>query len=224
MANFFESKAGKRVMAMAYGIGAAIVILGALFKILHLPGADFMLILGMGTEAFIFFLSAFEPLSEEWDWSLVYPELAGMEGEDRALGTGIGEGDAVSQQLDQMLSEAKIGPELIEGLGTGLKSLSSNVSSMADLSGATIATIATKEYAENVHKANEQLIGMNSSYSRAVNALESLSETTESFKETTTKVTSINQTLNDNLVSFDQNIQNLNKVYGGMLNAMRPNN
>lgn len=221
MANFFESKAGKRVMAMAYGIGAAIVILGALFKILHLPGADLMLIVGMGTEAFIFFLSAFEPLHEEWDWSLVYPELAGMEGEERVNNAGIGQGDAVSQQLDQMLSEAKIGPELIEGLGTGLKSLSSNVSSMADLSG---ATVATKEYAENVHKANEQLIGMNSSYSRAVSALESLSETTESFKETTTKVASINRTLNDNLVSFDQNIQNLNKVYGGMLNAMRPNN
>ena len=67
-------------------------------------------------------------------------------------------------------------------------------------------------------------MGMNSSYTRAVSALESLSETTESFKETTSRVTSLNATLNDNLVSFDQNIQNLNKVYGGMLNAMRPNN
>ena len=221
MASFFESKSGKRVMAMAYGIGAAIVILGALFKILHLKGADFMLILGMGTEAFIFFLSAFEPLHEEWDWSLVYPELAGMEGEAKPAKLAANAGDAVSQQLDKMLGEAKIGPELIEGLGTGLKSLSSNVSSMADLSG---ATVATKEYAENVHRANEQLVGMNSSYTRAVSALESLSETTESFKETTSRVTSINATLNDNLVSFDQNIQNLNKVYGGMLNAMRPNN
>ena len=219
MANFFESKAGKRVMAMAYGIGAAIVILGALFKILHLKGADFMLILGMGTEAFIFFLSAFEPLHEEWDWSLVYPELAGMEGDSKA--NRLGSGDAVSQQLDKMLSEAKIGPELIEGLGTGLKSLSTNVSSMADLSG---ASVATKEYADNVNKANEQLMGMTNSYTRAVSALESLSETTESFKETTSRVASINATLNDNLVSFDQNIQNLNKVYGGMLNAMRPNN
>lgn len=218
MANFFESKSGKKLMAMAYGIGASIVIAGALFKILHWPGADLMLIVGMTTEAFIFFISAFEPLHEEWDWSLVYPELAGMEGTNKGA---IGSGDSVSQQLDKMLGEAKIGPELIEGLGTGLKSLSSNVSSMADLSG---ATVATKEYAENVHKANEQLMGMNSSYGRAVSALESLSETTESFKETTSKVASINQSLNDNLVSFDQNIQNLNKVYGGMLNAMRPSN
>lgn len=218
MANFFESRRGKKIMTMAYGIGAAIVILGALFKILHLPGADMMLIVGMGTEAFIFFISAFEPLHQEWDWSLVYPELAGMEGESTAKIQA--SGDPVSQQLDKMLSEAKIGPELIEGLGSGLQSLSSNVSSMADLSG---ATVATKEYADNVHKANEQLIGMNTSYSRAVTALDSLSETTSNFKETADKVVSINATLNDSLVSFDQNIKSLNNIYGGMLNAMRPN-
>lgn len=219
MASFFESKTGKNVMAKAYGIGAAVVILGALFKIQHYPGADIMLIVGMGVEAIIFFISAFEPIHEEWDWSLVYPELAGMEGEDRSK--GISGGDAVSQQLDKMLSEAKIGPDLIEGLGSGLKSLSTNVSSMADLSG---ATVATKEYADNISLANQQLAGMNSSYGRAVTALDSLSETTETFKETTNKVANINATLNDSLVSFDQNIQNLNKVYGGMLNAMRPNN
>lgn len=219
MANFFESKRGKKFMTMAYGIGAAIVIAGALFKILHLPGADLMLIIGMGTEAFIFFISAFEPLHQEWDWSLVYPELAGMDSDGIDAKSSAG-GDSVSQQLDKMLEEAKIGPELIEGLGSGLQSLSSNVSSMSDLSG---ATIATKEYADNVHKANEQLIGMNSSYSRAVSALDSLSETTASFKETTDKVTSVNASLNDNLISFDQNIKNLNQIYGGMLNAMRPN-
>ena len=216
MASFFESKLGKNIMAKAYGLGAAVVIVGALFKIMHWPGANEMLILGMGTEAIIFCISAFEPIHEEWDWSLVHPELAGMEGDDKK---SINQG-SVSQQLDSMLAEAKIGPELIEGLGLGLRSLSSNVSSMSDLSG---ATVATKEYADNLSKANEQIIGMNSSYSRAVTALDSLSETTETFKETTLRVANINATLNDNLVSFDQNIQSLNKVYGGMLNAMRPN-
>ena len=203
-------------MAKAYGLGAAVVIIGALFKIMHWPGANEMLIIGMGTEAIIFCISAFEPIHEDWDWSLLHPELAGMEGDDKK---SINQG-SVSQQLDSMLAEAKIGPELIEGLGLGLRSLSSNVSSMSDLSG---ATVATKEYADNLSKANEQIIGMNSSYSRAVTALDSLSETTETFKETTLRVANINATLNDNLVSFDQNIQSLNKVYGGMLNAMRPN-
>ena len=217
MANFFESKAGKKVMAMAYGLGASVVIIGALFKIMHFKGADFMLMLGMGVEALIFAISAFEPIHEEWDWSLVYPELAGMDAADKGGQSGPG----VSQQLDKMLSDAKIGPELIEGLGSGLRSLSDNVNSMADLSG---ATVATKEYAENVHRANEQLMGMNSSYTRAVSALENLSNTTESFSETASKVASINESLNSNLASFDQNIQNLNRVYGGMLNAMRPSN
>jgi gliding motility-associated protein GldL len=220
MASFFESKTGKNVMAKAYGIGAAVVILGALFKIQHYPGADIMLIVGMGVEALIFFISAFEPIHEEWDWSLVYPELAGMEGESRDSNS-LSSSDSTSQALDKMLADANIGSDLIEGLGTGLRSLSTNVGAMSDLSG---ATVATKEYADNVSKANEQILGMNSSYGRAVSALDSLAETTETFKETTSQVSSINQTLNDNLVSFDQNIQNLNKVYGGMLNAMRPNN
>ncbi|MBR9860445.1 gliding motility protein GldL [bacterium] len=218
MANFFESKSGKRVMAMAYGLGASVVIVGALFKIMHFKGADIMLMVGMGVEAIIFAISAFEPIHEEWDWSLVYPELAGMDSDKKQITKKDGPG--VSQQLDKMLEDAKIGPELIQGLGSGLEKLSTNVSSMADLSS---ATVATKEYAENLTKANQQLGEMNGSYSRAVSALESLSETTENFKETTNKVANINQSLNDNLMSFDQNIQNLNKVYGGMLNAMRPN-
>ncbi|RLD63320.1 MAG: gliding motility protein GldL [Bacteroidetes bacterium] len=74
-----ESKAYKKIMAKVYGWGASVVLLGALFKIQHYPGASIMLIAGMGTEVMIFFLSAFEPLHEEIDWTLVYPELAGMD-------------------------------------------------------------------------------------------------------------------------------------------------
>jgi gliding motility-associated protein GldL len=205
-------KDGKKTMAYAYGWGAAIVIIGALFKITHWPGADMMLIIGMSVEAVIFFLSAFEPLHEEVDWSLVYPELAGMEGEDRAVK---GPEGSVSQQLDSMLAEAKVGPELIEGLGNGLKSLSENVGNMADLSG---ATVATKEYAENIVKVNSNLVGMNNSYDRAMTALDALAESTTSFKESTSQIANVNQTLSD----LDNNLKSLNGIYGGMLNAMRP--
>lgn len=213
--SIFESKAFKRLMAMSYGVGAAIVILGALFKILHWKGADIMLTVGMITEAIIFLISAFEPLHQEVDWTLVYPELAGMEGDgdNRRVGAG-GQQDAVSQQLDKMLEDAKVGPELIEGLGTGLRSLSDNVGQMATLSG---ATVATKEYAENVQKANEALTGMNASYARTIEALGALAETSENVRETGSQIASINQ----NLASFDDNIKNLNGIYGGMLNAMR---
>ena len=209
--NVFESKQGKKMMAMAYGLGAAVVILGALFKIMHWKGADLMLIAGMGTEVFIFAMSAFEPVHEELDWTLVYPELAGMDGDDKKGGS-----ESVSQELDKMLAEAKVGPELIEGLGNGLRSLSDNVGNMADLSG---ATIATKEYADNIAKASTNLGAMSSSYSRAIEALDSLADSTEAFKASTSTISSVN----NNLADFDQNIQNLNNIYGGMLNAMRPN-
>lgn len=209
----FESKKWKKFMGMAYGVGAAIVIVGALFKIMHWKGADAMLIIGMGTEAVIFLISAFEPVHEELDWTLVYPELAGMEGEDR--GSKKASGGSVSQQLDKMLADAKIGPELIEGLGSGLRSLSENVGNMADLSG---ATVATKEYVENIQKASSSLLGMNSSYTRAVDALNSLAENADAFKNSTTQLSGVSETL----ASFDKNVQTLNSIYGGMINAMRP--
>jgi len=69
----------KKVMNFAYGMGAAVVIIGALFKLMHWPGASIMLIAGLGTEAFIFGLSSFDAVEEELDWTLVYPELAGGE-------------------------------------------------------------------------------------------------------------------------------------------------
>ena len=204
-------------MGVAYGWGAAIVIVGALFKILHWKGADVMLMVGMMTEAFIFFLSAFEPVHEEVDWSLVYPELAGMEGDDRE-----GSSLTVSQQLDTMLAEAKVGPELIQGLGTGLRSLSENVGNMADLSS---ATVATKEYADNISAAAHNLNGMNSSYTRAIDALDQLADTTnnlsnssQSFIESSNVINSVNESLS----KFNKNIESLNGVYGGMLTAMRP--
>lgn len=207
----FESKKWKKFMGMAYGIGAAIVIVGALFKIMHWKGADAMLIIGMGTEAIIFLISAFEPVHEELDWTLVYPELAGLESDNKKSASS----GNVSQQLDKMLAEAKIGPELIEGLGTGLRSLSENVNNMADLSG---ATVATREYVENIQKASSSLMGMSGTYSRAIDALNSLADNAESFRNSTTQINNVS----DTLAAFDQNVQTLNNIYGGMINAMRP--
>src|SRR5687767_8969713 len=123
---FLHTRKGKIVMNFIYGIGAAVVIVGAWAKILHLPIANTMITVGLLTEAFIFCISAFEPPHEDVDWSLVYPELAGMPGEGgHGKGGGkIGSGDAVSQELDKLLSDAKIGPELIESLGDGMRKLS----------------------------------------------------------------------------------------------------
>ena len=200
---------------MSYGIGASIVIIGALFKIMHWQYADELLILGMTTEAIIFFISAFEPIHQELDWTLVYPELAGMDTGPKKKTITSSTADPVAQQLDKMLAEAKIGPELVESLGVGLKSLSSNVSNMADLSN---ATLATKEYAENVTKASNSINTMTGSYTRAVDALNSLADSTESLKSVSGQISGVGETFTD----LQGNLTALNRVYGGMLTAMRP--
>lgn len=84
----FHTKKGKTVMGLLYGLGASIVIVGALFKIQHWPGAGIMLTVGLLTEALIFAVSAFEPPHMDIDWTLVYPELAGMHDEDGGDGHG----------------------------------------------------------------------------------------------------------------------------------------
>lgn len=209
--NFFESKTGKNIMAKMYGLGAAVVIVGALFKIQHWPGADIMLIAGLGTEALIFFVSAFEPPHQEPDWTLVYPELAGMEPTEKPKSAK--DQGSISQQLDKMLEEAKVSPELIGNLGTGLKSLSDNVSNMSNL---TNASVATSEYTENVQKASKSLEQVNTSYTKAADAMNTLASVSQGTKEYQDQVEHITTEMN----RLSQNLASLNTVYGSMLTAM----
>src|SRR5437868_8925122 len=135
LAELTQGKKFKTFMARLYGWGASVVIVGALFKIQHYPGAGLMLVIGLSTEAVIFFFSAFEPPHEDVDWSLVYPELAGMQDEDamdRKKKKTIK--DPVAQYMDKLLADANIGTDLLQSLGTGLKSLGDNTSKLADLS------------------------------------------------------------------------------------------
>ena len=119
-----QTRNTKKIFNYAYGIGASIVILGALFKIQHWAGGGMMLTIGMAVEALVFFVSAFDSVEDDLDWSLVYPELAGGEPTTKKEKKG----GSISQQLDAMLAEAKIGPDLIQSLGTGLQSLSTKSS------------------------------------------------------------------------------------------------
>jgi gliding motility-associated protein GldL len=228
--SIFESKGFKNFMAKVYGIGAAVVILGALFKIKHWPGADPMLILGMGTEVIIFVISAFEPPHKEYDWSLVYPEFAGIESEptnkkSKAQGT-------VSQQLDKMLEEAKVGPELIGSLGNGLKSLSENVGNLKDLSS---AAVATDEYAKNVTVASKSVQGLNTSYAQAVEAMGGMVSASQGSKEYGVQVEKMTKNLaslnsvyeleiaesNNHLKSINEFVGNLSKVVTSLADSQK---
>ena len=153
----------KRVMNFAYGMGAAVVIVGALFKIQHWTGASAMLIIGLLTEALIFGLSAFDAPDVELDWSLVYPELAGGDPKQKAAkkedpkeAQGL-----LSQKLDNLLKEAKIDGQLMESLGNSIK----NFEGAAKAISPTVDSIAgQKKYAEEMTKAASQLETLNGLY------------------------------------------------------------
>src|SRR5699024_11177402 len=119
------TRAREKFINMTYGLGASIVILGALFKILHFQigplTGGVMLTIGLVTEAFIFAVSAFEPIKPKLDWAKVYPELVDGEPARRkpvAVKEEPSEIDAsLSKKLDKMLQDAKIDGQLMESLG-----------------------------------------------------------------------------------------------------------
>lgn len=215
--SFLDSKKGKNFMAKLYGIGAAVVILGALFKILHLPGADIMLILGLGTEAVIFFFSAFEKPPKEYDWSLVYPELAGMEADDDELGLS---GSPV-RDLDTMMENAKIDSDLISSLGDGLRKVSVAANGLGE---AVSIAESTNKYSNEVNSAAKNLASINALYATQI---ESNSVHTEATKQMANNMKSAMQTSQDmqnELNNLTKNLSSLNSVYGNMLSAMNVNN
>ena len=167
MFEFSQKKGFKTFMARLYGWGASTVIIGALFKIQHWTGAGIMLTIGLSTEAIIFFFSAFEKPHAEPDWSLVYPELAGMHDEEpKQIKNKEKEKEkelTATQKMDKMLDDAKIGPELIESLGNGLRSLSTTTAKMADLSN---TVVATNDFTNNLKTATTSIGQLSDTYNK----------------------------------------------------------
>ena len=159
----------RNFMAKLYGLGASVVIIGALFKINHYMGADYMLIVGLGTESMIFFFSAFEPPHVEPDWSLVYPQLAGIYHDTDNAAPGFEIGDTATQELDKMLEKAKIGPEVIESLGTGLRNLTDTTSKLSDVSN---ASLANDKFVTTMKTATESASVLNESYKKSAHTLD----------------------------------------------------
>jgi gliding motility-associated protein GldL len=211
--SIFETKSGKTMLNYAYSGGAAVVIAGALFKIMHWPGADIMLIAGMGTEVLIFIISAFEPQHVEahYNWENVYPQLLS----ESAVAPAKGATGSVTQQLDKMLSEAKVGPELIGSLGKGLSSLSDNVSKMTDL---TDASVAANDFAKNAKSASGNITSFANAAVTATSSLSSLESVSATLSETAHDAVKFKEQLS----ALNKNLSSLNTVYGNMLSAMRP--
>lgn len=206
----------KKQMNFAYGMGAAVVIIGALFKITHLEfgfiTGNLMLTIGLVVEALIFALSAFEPVDDELDWTLVYPELASGEARKKAtkVETPTEAQGLLSQKLDIMLKEAKIDGELMSSLGNSIK----NFEGAAKAISPTVDSIAsTKKYSEELTLAAAQMESLNSLYKIQLQSASRNAQINEEVAENNLK-------LKEQMQSLTSNLSSLNNVYGGMLSAM----
>ena len=201
----------KKVMGFLYGMGAAVVIVGALFKLMHWPGAGPMLVIGLLTEAAIFALSAFEPVEHELDWSLVYPELAGGEAKPKDKKENPAEAQGLlSQKLDNMLKEAKIDGELMASLGNSIKNFEGAAKS---ISPTVDAMAGQKKYAEEMSTAAAQMEALNNLYKLQLDSASRNAAANQEIADNAAK-------LKEQMQSMTSNIASLNAVYGGMLTAM----
>ena len=210
--NITEAKWYKTMMPKLYGWGAALVIIGALFKIEHLPGASLMLILGLSTEAIIFFFSAFEKPATEVDWSLVYPELAHMEDPNSVK--------RPAQQLDDALAKAKIDNELIESLNEGLRSFGD---SARQLNETVTAASGISEYNSQIQEGVKNMNALNSLYELQLQTSNQQMEATTLFLQNLQSSVDDSKRFQEQVTSLADNLEQLNKVYGNMLTAMNPN-
>lgn len=216
--NLVRSNGYKNFMSKLYGWGAAVVIIGALFKINHWTGGELMLIIGMGTETVIFFLSAFEPPHVEFDWTLVYPQLAGMEGGeglnaksdtldslnsiDNLVSVPEAE-DPLTARLDKMLEDAKITPDLIERLGKGMENLADSAQAM---NGMANAAASTDKFVNTLDGAAEAV----SSLKQATEAVNNL---TTIYQETAHALTSGDASYADEMKKLASSLASVNAMY-----------
>lgn len=212
-----NSKSSKKIMNMVYGLGASIVILGALFKIMHWPFGNEMLILGLVVEALVFAISAFEPVDNDLDWAKVYPELAQDNPADSSKSKALKSTDEdeqglLSKKLDEMLKEAKIDSSLMESLGESIKNFEG---AARNIQPTTDSMESQRKYSQELTLAATHMESLNNLYKVQVESAAKQAEANQAVADNAGK-------LKEQMESLTANLNSLNGVYGGMLSAMRP--
>jgi gliding motility-associated protein GldL len=202
--------------------GATVVIVGLMFKILHWPGATWFIAGGLSTEAILFFLLGFQREDTELDWRRAYPELdENFDGELSKPRKQVG-GDSFSNTaaLDQMLSEAKIGPELIGSLASGLRTFGDKVNSISRVTDAGDATIA---FTNKVKQATASYDTLNNAFEKAsinLNEIASTNIDSRSYHEQVNKMaknlTALNAVYELELQDSSNHLKSMNKFYQDM--------
>lgn len=228
MASFIESWFFKRLKNFILGAGASVVLVGALFKILHWNYADEMLMVGMFTEAFIFLLMGVLPPHKDYYWEKIYPQLdiaPDVEHKKKSSSVQkVEEKQSVTQQLDKMLEEAKIESKLLERLGSNLEKLGTNIEKLNEV---TDAGAATQEYTVRAQEAAASLTEMKNAYDEATSAVTELSAAsseTKNYHEQVQMVSknlaALNAVYELELQDTNNHLKAMNKFYGSLSEAM----
>lgn len=222
LAIFFESEKGKRVKNLIIGLGAAVVMMGALFKLESWPGASAMLIIGLSVEAFIFALQGILPPHKDYYWEKIYPDLnisPEVEGESE---TPAFKG-SITEQLDEMLENANVESKLIERLGHNLGKLGENVERLAEVGE---VSLATNEYAAKAKEATKALSQMKEAYASATEAIKALGSgvgDAQNFhtqmQMMTKNLASLNAIYETELQDASSHLASINKFYGSLAEA-----
>ncbi|MEL6539731.1 MAG: gliding motility protein GldL [Bacteroidota bacterium] len=214
----------KSIMPKIYGIGAAIVIAGAMFKLLNWSGGALMLGVGLTTEAIIFFLSAFEPPAKELDWTKVYPQLAHEGDGGSAIAYGSSTQGPVAEKLDEMFAQAKIDAALIERLGKGMQQLSD---SMANVNAIPNVSEATQQYVKNLNKVSEVLNTVYETHAHTTGAIENIvnaAQQAQAYQEqvqsATESLSALNAAYMNELQAVDLRTRTTQEVYSDIVASM----
>lgn len=224
LAIFAETERGKRIKNLIIGLGASVVLIGALFKLQHYPGASTFLIIGMTTEAFIFALLGVLPPHKDYYWEKIYPELNIAPTEEELERSSIIGKTSVTEQLDTMLVENNVEPAMIKRLGESLKQLGENINKLSD---ASVASIATEDYSQKTREATAALADMKVAYASATEAANSLASSStdtkkyhEQVQQVTQNLAQLNAIYELELQDTNNHLKTMNKFYGNLSQAM----
>lgn len=223
MASLFKTKGFKYFKNFVFGVGAAVVIIGALGKLTYKPWASMALTIGLGVEAALFTLSGIIPPEPDYYWEKFYPGISSPEGDPTpVVSSAKSSGSAAT--LDKMLDEAKIDQGSINRLGDNLKKLGENV---ASLSGVANASVATDEFSKSAKTAATALAGIAPKFTQAADAMGTLASSTQEMnsfhvqvQNATKNLAALNAVYELELQDTNTHLKAMNKFIGNLGTAM----
>ncbi|MBR2619110.1 MAG: gliding motility protein GldL [Paludibacteraceae bacterium] len=214
--SFLSSPKGKKIVGDAYGLGAAVVIVGALFKILHLPGASVVLTIGMGTEAFLFALSAFEDPHKEYHWDLVFPQLEGGEG-GPIMGAAAPAAAKSGNSIEDIAQAGKLSESDAQKLNEGIRKLSETASQIADV---TAAVSASSNYARNMNAASDAISAFAATQATLKTSSDSLFASYKTVAESMANVADDAKGYMQEMQGITKNLSSINASYEMQVKAI----